>query len=781
LNIAHEIRERRILPAVGVYVGGSWVVVEILDRLVERYFLSPYLTDIVFWGLFSLLPAVFLLSWTHGRPGKDRATRVEKVGIPVNIIATLGLLLTLFGGKNLSATADLVTIDNELGQKEEHYIPKDAFRRRVAVFFWSNESGDAQQDWLQYAVTELLTQDLQQNAFLVASSPWEHSGRGYYARMKAAGFDDGLDVPLNLKREIADAANRTYFLDGSLMPSSQGYRVSLRVWETENLTQLGEVTGEGADLLEVVDQLASAVRDVLEIPTGRSGSADDLPLRETYGYNEAALRAFVDGRNVLLFENDWERSNALYEAAIAADPGFVLAWFYMGLNQWEQGDAAGAQASLTRAQEYAYRLPERDQTMLKGLSYRISGDQDKLEKFLRLQVRLHRDAVSHRDLARFLMITGRLEEAKQQFQEVTQRDRSDLKAYLHLAILEQASGNTDAAITYAERFLVMRPNDLAGHLLIGDLYLERGDFEAARQFYEEAQLIEDTPVAPTLRLVALAARQGQWARARELIGEARQLSNGARHDSAILAAEGALELRFGRISRAIELAEQQSEVNREILSPVEQIFAYNMPVIQYNIMLNRLQVADDVLASALGALQPPLNHFLSFVGALLHARRGDYDAAEAAVADGAEAIDRFKADYLAFQIPLIRAFIAEEKQDYSAAARLFEEAILGAKRSVIATELQGKMGQLYGACAQMHVRAGELDLAQDVLDQAFRRDTAEPSLWMARAMLEDANGSAHLALASVNYALAIWADADAEYLQYQEALALREHLRARAK
>jgi len=42
-----ELRDRRILPAVGVYVAGSWVVIEILDRLVERYLLSPYLSDIV--------------------------------------------------------------------------------------------------------------------------------------------------------------------------------------------------------------------------------------------------------------------------------------------------------------------------------------------------------------------------------------------------------------------------------------------------------------------------------------------------------------------------------------------------------------------------------------------------------------------------------------------------------------------------------------------------------------------------------------------------------------
>jgi hypothetical protein len=127
-----EVRDRRILPAVGVYVASTWVLIEILDRLEERYLLTPYLTDIVFWGLYSLIPAVMLIAWTHGKPGKDKATRFEKVGVPINVIATLGLLITVFGGKDLNLTATQITVNNELGQQETHYIPSETYRRRMA-------------------------------------------------------------------------------------------------------------------------------------------------------------------------------------------------------------------------------------------------------------------------------------------------------------------------------------------------------------------------------------------------------------------------------------------------------------------------------------------------------------------------------------------------------------------------------------------------------------------------------------------------------------------------
>jgi len=135
-DFIHQIRERRILPAVGFYVGSCWVIVEILDRLVERYLLSPYITDIAFWGLYSLIPAVILVAWAHGKPGKDKSTTAEKVGVPINIIATLGLLISVFGGSVLGAAANLVIVSNEEGVQESHYIPNESFRRRMTVFFF---------------------------------------------------------------------------------------------------------------------------------------------------------------------------------------------------------------------------------------------------------------------------------------------------------------------------------------------------------------------------------------------------------------------------------------------------------------------------------------------------------------------------------------------------------------------------------------------------------------------------------------------------------------------
>jgi tetratricopeptide (TPR) repeat protein len=774
----HEIRERRIVPAIGVYIGASWVVVEILDRLVERYLLSPYITDIAFWGLYSMLPAVMLIAWTHGKPGKDKATAAEKVGVPVNIIATMGLLISIFGGKDLGAAADLVTVSNELGQQEEHIVPRDSYRRRVGVFFFDKQGGDPEQDWLQYGVTDLLVQDMQQNPFMLVTSPWSHRGHGFYARMKQAGFDDGLGLPLNLMRDIARRANRQYFIEGDVDSSGDQFQVTARIWETESLTMLGELSEQGWSLLPVVDKITNGLKSVLDVPGSSNRLAEDLPLAETYGESADAHKSYIKAMNAVLFDNDWEQSNRYFDEALAEDPGFVLAWFMKGVHQFEQGNIPSAQASLAEAQKLDFRLPERDRVLLKGYNYRISGEQEKLEAFLRLQIRLRGDAESHRTLASFLMVTGRLDEAKQAYREAMALDEADLAALLNLAVLDRSTGDLESAIENASRYHEERPDNVTGLLLLGDLKLDLGDMEAASLHYEQAQLLENPPLAPILRLTQVAARKGEWARARELIQEAQLIAATPAQHRAVLQTEGLLAVRRGQLRYALELLELQSEYDRQIQAPVEQVFAYFTPLVEYSLLLGEIPAAEAALEAARGLLEPPMDQFLSFSEASIRARQGSFDQAQAALDQGREVIDRFKADYLQYAVSIIEGLIASEQQDWSSAARHLERAIADAERSIVGGDMRYRLPVLYGECAEMHVKAGELDLAQQVLDTAFRRDPYEPSLWYARALLQRANGSVRMADASINYALAIWGDADPEYIEYQEAIALRSQIEA---
>jgi len=495
-----QLRERRVLPAVGVYVASCWVVVEIIDRLVDRHHLSPSLTDLVFWGLYSLIPAVLLIAWSYGRPGKDKATTAQKIGVPINVMATTALLFSLFGGENLGATAEVVEFVDEQGVAGEAVVPKAGFRQRVAVFFYNNASDDPELDWLQYGATELLTQDLQQDPYMVADSPYAGWGSGYYGRLKAAGYDDGLNAPKSLLRDIARDANRQYFVEGSIQRVGDELLFKTRLWDAESMAQVTEISQQGWDFYQLLDQTSVALREALEVPSVNIRSQEDLPLAETYGESESALQNFVRALNLRLLESDVPGAMSALDDALAADPNFVLAYYNKALLLLESGNLPAAVPELEQAQRLDFRLPESDRSTVKLLYYRATGQSEKLLEFLRLQARLRDDGQSHAQLGSLLMVAGDLDGARQHFETALERDSLNVSLLLALSDLARSRGDMDAALDYARKYRTERPMEIGASLKLGDLLRDSGDLEEAESQYQQAALIDSNAVDPLLRL-----------------------------------------------------------------------------------------------------------------------------------------------------------------------------------------------------------------------------------------------------------------------------------------
>ncbi len=778
-RFVHEIRQRRVLPAVGVYAAGCWVLIEILDRLVERYLLSPYLTDIVFWGLYSLIPAVVLVSWTHGRPGKDRATRAEKVGVPINIIASLGLVVTIAGGKDLGAAATAVTLSNELGEAETHYIASEAYRRRLAVFFFARAGGAAEIGWQRYAVTELLTQDLQQSPFILATSPWVNFRDGFYVRMQQAGYDDGLDLPRSLMREIADDANRQFFIEGDVGRDDGEYVIEARIWDTATLDRTAQIIERGWDLYAVVDRLSQGVREALDIPEGSGRILSDLPLGETYGESEVALRQFIDAKNARLLDNDLAESNVHLDRALAADPDFVLAWLFKSVNQLDAGNLPAARESIEAASTLDYRLPPSDRARLTEISYRLAGENDKLLEFLRLQVRLRDDAGVRVRLANYLMSFGQLEEAKREFLATLERDPLNLGIYLELAGLERAIGDLEAAIGWAKRYREEKPGNLGAELALGDLLRDSGDLQAAEDHYRQASILEGGEVAPVLQLANVAARRGDFNRARSLLAEAETQATTPQASSLVRGAAAEFEMRMGRLHAAIEQLQRQREALIQFQRPIEMAIAAYVPMIELYLALGDTEQATRELARARQSLAPPMDQFLAFSEAGILLTQGDVAAAEAAIGRGAEIIETFKLQDLLYLSDMLTGFARRARGDDPGAARHLAAAIERLNRSSQSVvNARSALPRLYAELAFSLVAGGDLERAEDVLDQGFRLDPSEPTLWVSKARFQAASGLPRLALASVNYALAIWREADAQYTEFARARALADELQA---
>lgn len=783
VDFISEIRERRVLPALGVYIGGTWVLIEILDRLVERYLLSPYLTDMAFWGLYSLIPAVILVAWTHGQPGKDEITTAEKVGLPINIIATIGLIMTMFSDKDLGAAAELVTMSDEHGQTVSQYVAGQSHRRKMAIFFWDNQTGKPENDWLSYAVPQMVTQDLQQSPFVQATSVWSGGPNGFYLQIRQAGFNDGLNIPNSLMRRIADEANRDYYVEGDITRAGEDWVLTARVWNSQTATLVGSVEERGADIYDLGDRISLGVRDVLEAPTG--GAVEDLSIADTFGESEQALRSFVEGLNVWLFENDLEGAQELMSEALENDNQFVLAWFYKAQLSAFQGDLGQAQIAFTEAQKLDYRLAALDRMIVKANLYRIAGETEKLESLLRMYVRVSDDVRSRIILANVLLNSGQLEEARAYYQEILELDPSEIGRLLNLAGIERALGEYEKAINSVKEFLEQKPEDINAILLLGDMYRETGNYDEAATAYEQAMFVSTGNIRPLVRLSQLASSRGDTEEALNLLNEAAETANTPNQHSAILHARIQHLHRVGQIRKALETLEKKAAQDREFLPPVAVALGTTPESVLLYLKIDQVDKAWEAQAAGMSALEPPMNQFLAFNEALILQHEGDSEAALAAVERGVQVIEQFELSALDFQVSLSLANIASGQADHSKAAMYFEKSLQQIGKAISTTTIDGLPELMYlrpnvlAWLASEQVRAGELDAAQGSIEHGFKIDASHPLLWMARAELQLARGEIDLADASLGFTLAIWKNADPDYENLRRAHDLRDEIQSR--
>tara|TARA_B100000315_G_scaffold64819_1_gene58826 strand:- start:103 stop:1374 length:1272 start_codon:yes stop_codon:yes gene_type:complete len=84
--------ERRIPQILGSYLVAGTSLILFIEYLVGKYQFPSHYPTLALFALMGILPSVIILSYFHGAPGKDEWTKVEKVGIPINVLFIAGIL-----------------------------------------------------------------------------------------------------------------------------------------------------------------------------------------------------------------------------------------------------------------------------------------------------------------------------------------------------------------------------------------------------------------------------------------------------------------------------------------------------------------------------------------------------------------------------------------------------------------------------------------------------------------------------------------------------------------
>ena len=552
-----------MLQLVGFYFGASWVALEFTGFLTDRYALSPNLIDLILLTMLAMLPSVIVMAWTHGKPGKDAWTRTEQVVLPVNLVATLALLFYAFSGKELGAATIQVSLENAAGETVQRAVPKSAYRKRVALFYFANETDSQDHNWAAWWMAYGMHIDLMQDIYFDSRGPYQLA-----AALVDAGASEG-HAPLALMRRIASRAHKTYFLTGTIQ-SVEPFQVEVTLFRTKGGQPVASHEYQGETLGEIIDEASVDLKEDVELADRQIKAADDLPVNALASGDADAVKKFAEGMQRLYFHNDYQGALRLLTKAVRIDPEFPQAQFQLHRVSLLMGK--GNAEAIRAAMQYIYKVPERLQGEIKEVFYLWRGEPEQALQALQLDATLFPDdVVAHRRLARFYAKVGNYAEALAEYQWVKSLNPEDDLVLRDMAETYAAMGQFRRALGELRLFARSNPRDGEVLVEIGEVYQLLGEMGNAAKMYSRAQLLGFNAAKVKSHQAQVLFQEGRY---EEAIAMAKESADEAQSPDVKFGALSLLEefyASLGRIGAGMAVARKNMPVGRAAFGPMNSI------------------------------------------------------------------------------------------------------------------------------------------------------------------------------------------------------------------
>ena len=335
-----KLRKRRIIEILAAFIGGGWLLVEVVERLFVGHYGFPEKTiDITVVSVIGVLLATLVWRWFCGKDKRPGNIKFEVLLVPLILLLTLAIdlafLLKVFGipGKILlvaavAACLGIAWVILKLSQwaaapssssVERVQAPAESLAptlavpdKSIVVLPFKNIGADPEQDYFCEGLAEELINVLTQVKDLRV-----------VARTSAFSFQ-GKDEDI---REIGKKLNVENVLEGSVRKAGQKLRITAQLINVADGYHLWSerFDREMTDVFAIQDEIAQAVS--LKMKRGlRSKTAAGVPKR--YTENVEAYNLYLKGiywRRMLTVEKI-SKSIDDFSRAIEMDPGYALAF-----------------------------------------------------------------------------------------------------------------------------------------------------------------------------------------------------------------------------------------------------------------------------------------------------------------------------------------------------------------------------------------------------------------------------------------------------------------------
>jgi len=756
-SVSKNLFSIRAVVTLLIYLVFAWAAFMFAGWVVDRFVLSPHLVNIVQVGVLSLIPAVWILAARRGTQSRLWST-IAKVGIPANVFASLIVLFALFGGRDIGAATETVTVLDEAGRPIERAIPKSEFRKSITLYFFDNETGDDNHLWVGGALMALLQVDMWQDQFIYQRSSMDQS---FLLRLQKAGFTDWFQAPWNLKRKIAEDAHIDYFVTGSYTLEDDVWVVTLQLYETQSGRLIAEKEYRNRDLFVLADEASVDVRRGIGLPEGHIQSNQDLPVAEMFTASMPALRDYCGGIYLALFRQDWMGSVELFERATAADSTF--AWGYLTLYQVYQAANVPDKAdpAMRAAMQHSYRVPERMQFVLKATYYEHTQDPEKLIGVVQMWVELYPDDIEAREiLAGVRLGRNERELAIEQYQAILEIDPSRTEFLQAIAGSYLNMGDFDRAVHYYESYLENDPADAEAYHALGTVYEIQGRYDEAKKHYVKALVVDPNQVRVLVDIGDIASKLNNDQEALERWDEALELANTPQDRARIHRSVRNFYSSRGQIEKSLEQLRLVWAEQAKFLPPVA-VHSEKLGDLCFFVWAGRTEEAFEIIEAAKAALVPPYDGFLPYGYLCVYIELEDPDKTEEALKQLTAYVNTRNIGQLRGELYWAEGEMEEARGNYEAAIASYERKLLEDPTGVL-------MHRSIGRCQR---KLGQYEAAKSSIEKTLQIYQNNALANYEIALVYHEMGDRAKAMEHLRKALDRWKNADAVYMPAQEALA----------
>ncbi|HSK18923.1 MAG TPA: tetratricopeptide repeat protein [Longimicrobiales bacterium] len=374
-----RIRRARVFQVLAVYLGASWVVLQIADVLVDALTLPPWVVPVTLILLLVGMVVILATAWIQSLPS---TTAREAAGelptdwqiAPRDVLASLrqGRMPHLTWGRSIAGGVVVVAL--LFGGAGMYVGMSRGEGLRIGP---AQASASEAAEGIAVVPFEVRGQDLEiwrEGMMDLLSNGLDGVGgfRTIDSRTVMARWNDQVGdaatADLATTLSVARAVDARFALEGSVVGLGPNVRLVANVYDLDTDREVATAQSEGPaeDVLRLVDELAVRTMRALLLSIGRAG-AGDLSAETITTSSLPALRSFLEGENHYR-KGRFADAVQSYERAVAADSTFAIALVRLSESYgWLESQNSARMLEVgERAIAQAHRLSPRYQFIMEG-------------------------------------------------------------------------------------------------------------------------------------------------------------------------------------------------------------------------------------------------------------------------------------------------------------------------------------------------------------------------------------------------------------------------------